>query len=424
MTVTIKLNKLFIRILWAALGLLICLLSANSIFSHFLVRNIADRRIALNLDALTSAAKRFPNSSRIQFRLAEAELDAAMANSGQISTAEKHAFRSVELSPWDYRSWRLLALVKDADGKIEEATDAIQMAAKLAPTNSETNWMLGNMWLRQGKQPEALRAFQVATRNRTDLLPAAFEIVWQAFGNDVATLDELVGEDADAGLAQAQFLAEQGQIDASIRVFRRVGAQAKLKSPVAQAFVTWLIQANRGQDAREVWLAALGNESHQENGVWNGSFEQNSPKDFGHFDWSLKASNYARIGFDRSVAHSGSRSLKLFFVGRDTTKLENEIQQLVILKANVHYRLECYALAKNLVTPEGPKISLVGPKGVLAVSQAVATDAPNWQHLVVDFNAPSEDVAAYVAITRIPKADYDEPTKGIIWFDDFKLTEQ
>ncbi|MBS1791861.1 MAG: hypothetical protein JST85_29415 [Acidobacteria bacterium] len=378
----------------------------------------------MNLEALTSAAKRFPNSSRVQFRLAEAELNAAMANAEQFSTAEQHALRTVGLSPWDYRSWRLLALTKDADGKIEEATDAIQMAAKLAPTNSDTNWMLANLLLRQGKKSEALRAFQVATRNRMDLLPAAFDIVWQAFGNDLTALDELVGGDAEAGLAQAQFLAEQGQVDASIRVFRRVDVQAKLKSQIAQAFVTGLIQANRGLDAREVWLDTVDRDAHEGNGIWNGGFEQNSPKDFGHFDWSLKASNYARIGFDRSVAHSGSRSLKLFFVGRDTTKLENEIQQLVVLRANARYRLECYALAKNLVTPEGPRISLMGPKGVLAVSQTVTADAANWQHLYIDFNAPPEDVAAYVAITRIPKADYDEPTKGIVWFDDFKLTEQ
>ena len=30
----------------------------------------------------------------------------------------------------------------------------------------------------------------------------------------------------------------------------------------------------------------------------------------------------------------------------------------------------------------------------------------------------------YVSIVRLPRYGYDEPTRGTIWFDDFKLTEQ
>lgn len=423
-TLTIRLNNLFVRIGWAVLGSLICLIFAKAIFSHFLVRNIADRRIAFTTVVLDTAARRFSNSSRVQYRLAEAELEADGNEPDKFLNAHEHALRSVSLSPWNYKNWQVLALAKDASGKIDEVAETLQVAVRLAPNNSDLNWMLANLLLRQGKQPEAMRAFQVATRNRADLLAAAFDVVWQASGNDVTALDELVSGDATAKLAQAQFLAEQGQVDAAIHVFRGIDAQAKLKSQIAQAFITWLIQSNRGHEARKLWLATIGEEASNGNGIWNGGFEQVAPKDFGHFDWTLKASNFARIGFDRSVAHSGTRSLKLFFAGRSSTKLENEIQQLVVLKANTRYRLECYALAKNLMTSQGPRIALVGQKGVLAVSDVVVADTPSWQHLVVDLIAPSENVTAYIAITRIPTADYDGPTKGIVWFDDFKLTEQ
>lgn len=424
MTVTIKLNNFFARIILAVLGLLICIISAGSIFSHFLIRNVADRRIAISLDVLNTAATRFPNSPRAQFRLAEAEIEAAIADSGKLLAAQEHALRTVNLSPWDYRNWRLLALAKDTDGKAEEAMNMIQIARKLAPNHSEVNWMLANYLLRQNRQSEALKAFQAATITRSDLLPTALDLIWQASGNDLAALNSLVNGDANAKLIQAQFLSEQRQIDSAINVFRSVDARTKLNSPTAPAFITWLIQTNRSQDARQLWLDVVGEKATESGGIWNGSFEQSSPKDFGHFDWAIKASNYARIGFDRSVAHGGLRSLKLLFVGRDTTKLENEIQQLVVLKANVRYRLECFAKAGNLVTPEGPRIALLGQKGIMAVSDPVVTGSNGWQHLVVDFTAPPENLTAHVSIVRIPQRDYDEPTKGAVWFDDFKLTEQ
>ncbi len=424
MTVTIKLNNLLIRIIWAGLSLLICLASASAIFSHFLIRNIADRRIVLAPDALSPAAKRFPGSSRVQFRFAEAEVEAATVDPEKFPAAQERTKIATDLSPWNYRYWRLLALAKDAEGKTGEAADAIKVAAKLAPFNSDVNWLLANIWLREGKQAEALKAFQVATRTNKDLLPMAFDVVWQAFGNDVSALDSLVNGDSAAKLAQAQFLIEQGQVDSAIHVFRNTDAETKLKSPSASAFITWLIQSNRSHDARQLWLDVVGKDAASEKGIWNSGFEQTAPRDFGHFDWTLKASNYARIGIDRSVHRTGSKSLKLSFVGRDTTKLENEVQQLVVLKANTRYRLECFALVANLVTPEGPRIALVGQRGIWAVSEPVAADAANWQRLVIDLAPLSESVVANVAIVRIPKADYDDPTKGTVWFDDFKLTEQ
>ncbi len=424
MTVIIKLNNLFTRTLLAVLVLLICLIFANSIFSHFLIRNIADRRIALNLEVLSAAAKRFPTSARVQFRLAEAEVETAANDSEKLRTAEQHVQQAVNLSPWDYKSWRLLALSKDADGNIEEAVRTIQIARTLAPNHSEVNWMLANLLLRQGRQSEALNAFQAATATRSDLLPAALDLIWLASGNDLAALNTLVNGDANAKLVEAQFLAEQSQTDAAISVFAGVDVVTKLSSPSAPAFISWLIQSNRGLEARHLWLGVADEKGVEGNSVWNGGFEQSAPKDFGHFDWTIKPSNYARIGFDRSVAHSGLRSLKLLFVGRDTTKLENEIQQLVALKANARYRLECFAKAGNLVTPEGPRIALLNQKGALAVSEPIVADSTDWQHLVIDFTAPPENIMAYVSIVRVPKKDYDEPTKGAVWFDDFKLTEQ
>jgi len=200
-----------------------------------------------------------------------------------------------------------------------------------------------------------------------------------------------------------------------------------VSSPSAAAFISALLKVDT-QTARALWLetvkAATGLTTADEL-IWNGGFEplpDDSLKQFNHFDWAISPSDYARIGFDRGVVHIGVRSLRVSFAGRDTTRLEGEIKQLVALRPGVRYRLECYAKAQNLVTPEGPRLALLTSNGVIAVSEPVIAESSEWQNLAVTFTAPPE-MATFVTVVRRPRFSYDAPTRGTIWFDDFKLTE-
>ena len=47
------------------------------VISNFIIRGVADRRLALPREWLLAAAERFPNSARINFQLADAEISEA-----------------------------------------------------------------------------------------------------------------------------------------------------------------------------------------------------------------------------------------------------------------------------------------------------------------------------------------------------------
>jgi len=377
-------------------------------------------------DALTTAAIRQPESGRILLRLAALEIEESASDPQRLSNAQEMALKAVSLSPWDYRNWQALGLAQDSDGKLEEATLAMRIASKLAPNNSKVNWMLANLLIRQNDPAEALQAFRTATRYSNELLPLAMDVVWQAFNNDLGVLNSLVSGEASSQMMMAQFLLEQYQLDDAIKVYQGIHVEARLNSQIAASFLGQLIKSGRSRDARRLWLELVtaSNRSVIQDGmIWNGGFETNAPKNLGHFDWVLRPSDYARIGFDRNVFRSGQKSLRLNFAGRDTTRLIGDIQQLVILNANKKYRLECFAKSANLVTPEGPRIALQSEKGIMAISEPVAAGTTDWQHLVVEFTAPADSVTAQVSIIKIPRFEYEEPTKGSVWFDDFKLTE-
>src|SRR5262249_31090018 len=206
---------------------------------------------------------------------------------------------------------------------------------------------------------------------------------------------------------------------------------ARLSAPESGGVVSVLIAAGRYDVAHDLWLSMLEseNETNRRPVMWNGGFELETPRGFGHFDWSLNKSEYAEASIDTRVAHEGSHSLKIQFYGRDTTALDNEFRELVRVSPGQKYRVECWALPVNVVTPEGPKIVVADvTKGTwLGASEPLPSGTTDWQRVSFEFTAPepnaSGSAAVYVSVKRKPRFVYDEPTKGAIWLDDFSMTE-
>jgi hypothetical protein len=185
------------------------------------------------------------------------------------------------------------------------------------------------------------------------------------------------------------------------------------------------IGADHTAIAHELWLSMVSDAGTPGSLIYNGSFEADILKNFSQFDWTFGRSEYARLSIDRAVAHSGTRSLKIEFVGRDTTTLGDEIRQLVMVRPGARYRIECYIKSDQLVTPEGPRV-VVSDKSSnwIAASEPVAAGSSDWKLVSFEFAVPDKAPAAaavYVSVKRKPKYAYDDPTKGTVWLDDFKL---
>lgn len=421
MLITIKLHNLIGRLALTLVAVAVVVVCVGVIYFHFLVRALADPRTAFNQHALTVAAQQLPNSARINLRLAET----ATANAD--ATAPQHATHAVNLAPWSYQAWRTLAVAQETSGD-ESAEQSLRTAARLAPNHAEVNWQLANLLLRRGQLDAALPPFRVAVASNNELRSVVYDLLWQASSGDLNTLKATAGNDAEAQLTLAQFLTEQARAADAINVFRAVAPRARLASTRTAGFITSLVNAGQYETARALWLEVIGahlNVATPTNEpVWNGGYELDPLPGLNHFDWTISPSEYARIGLDRGAAHSGERALKITFIGRDTTRLDGEVKQLIALRPGASYRLEGYARAADLITSEGPRLALLKQNEVIAASAPVVAGTTDWQLLTVDFTAPADNAAKYVAIVRKPRFSYDEPMRGVVWFDDFKLTEQ
>jgi len=193
-----------------------------------------------------------------------------------------------------------------------------------------------------------------------------------------------------------------------------------------------LIDAGSAYAAKQLWTDLRSTPPAKREALfWNGDFEYRSPLDESIqpetrslFDWHLGPSSYARIGVDNISNGAGSQSLRLSFLGRDTTTLRNEIRQLVPLKHGSRYRIDVAFLTKNLQSPLGPRVAVVSDTRVIAQSEPIPNGTSNtWRYLNFEFIAPSDNERKYISIIRQPSFSYDDPTSGTVWFDDFQLTE-
>ncbi|HEX5083188.1 MAG TPA: hypothetical protein VFY40_14175 [Blastocatellia bacterium] len=410
------------------------------IASDFVVRGIADRRMSWPLEWLAAVAERFPNSARINFRLARAEIMNVAGDANFDDVAERHAWQAVNLSPWNYQARSALATAQELNGKQAEAEKTLREAVKLAPNNGQLNWAFANLLMRRGKLGESIGPLRIAARSRNDLLPNAIDTLWRSSNGSLDALRSFAGDDAEILLAVVKFLTIQKMFAEASAVFNSIDQQQKAHSPRSAELVNALMRAGQFDLARTTWIELMNavrlddtsnvqTEIPPENPqaatlIWNGGFEMDEVKGLNQFDWALRPNRFAWVAIDRSVARTGGRSLKVAFSGLDTTRLRDQVQQTLVLRPGASYQLECYAKAQELVTPEGPRIAVIGQDSLLGASAPVIADSDDWQKLAVNFVTPANQGVVILAVVRIPKFSYDDPTRGTIWFDDFTLIER
>ncbi|HEY6329009.1 MAG TPA: carbohydrate binding domain-containing protein [Blastocatellia bacterium] len=413
--------------------------------STFVVGSLSDRRVDVEPEVMARAAAFFPKSASMQWRLADAEL---AADDADLSDAENHARLAVELSPNRFEYRLTLAAAQEALGDRDAAESSLRSATLLAPHDASVRWQLANLLFRKGDLAASLEQFKMVCDADPTLLPSALNLLWNPNTNDTDSLDVVVPKDSASQLLFARFLADQGRSREAARVFLAVDPAIRLTSPETRIFIDLLVSDGAPELARSVWANTGGIDTNDLPVVWNGGFETvSSPRPY-RFDWVFRDTKYARIGIDDHIAHSGNRSLKVEFARIDTTRLNGEIAQTVVLKPATTYHLSFYAKTDGFVSPAGPRVSLgISDSKWQILTDPIQSGSHDWTLVSADFTTPlaspagaattmppptpvaatapperEQSLAAVLSIVREPAFSYDDPTSGTVWFDDFSIT--
>lgn len=423
MSLTIHIQPIAVRIVAATILLSVCALLVYGAVTNFTISVLTDERATVNHATLVEAVAIFPESARLRTRLA------ASANAERdFATADTQAARALELAPRNYSFRLLMAGIKESRGEVTAAEEQLHEAVRLAPHKSEPHWQLANLLLRVGRLNAAVAEFRAAAAMNPRLLPVTLNILWRVTNQNLEAVDSVTAGDSKSRMAFAAFLLKQSRPLDAARIFRNVDYGARHALVESREFIKAMADVDT-QLARELWIDLVSGSSDERPLIWNGGFEIEGTKEYSQYDWLLDRSEYARIRVMANVAHSGSRALRIEFLGREMTRLTSEIRQIVALRPGGRYRLTCYAKSENLLTSEAPRLAVTtkGAPAWIAQSEPLVALQTGWQQLAVEFTAPmlaaGSQPAFDVAVRRKPKFSYDEPTSGVVWFDDFALVE-
>jgi hypothetical protein len=425
-----SLNGLKSKALTIVLSLVACVVLTYAALTNVVANILTDQRASVSKELLAAGIVYAPNSALLNARLAEAEM---AEEDRDISSIESHVKRAVNISPWDYRQRLLLATVKEAAGDREAAKESLQEAVALAPNYTEVHWRLANLLLREGRLAKSVDEFRFAASSNESLLPGTLDLLGRVSGGNITVLRAVTPADPKSQLLLAQFLLKQSQFPEAITIFSGIDRNSLNDFPESTAFIDALISKGRLEEARGLWVGLTSGAYAQPGrplpNIWNGGFESDISKNLPQFDWKLTRNEYAVPSIDSSVARSGGRSLRIDFTGRDTTRLDGQVTQTLVLRPGLHYRLQCYARTERLDSPEGPRVVVIDLTSAteIASSDPIASGSREWHSITLDFTpdfTPTPATRAVVVkIKRVPKFAYDNPTRGTIWLDDFALDE-
>lgn len=440
MRIAFGLNRSGLRAALVGLAMTGFLLFAYASIKGFALDVAADPNTEVRGETLELAAAYFPDSAKLQARIA-----ARLIERGAISSetpdevadrAVRAATRAVLLAPSQHENWLLLAAARELQGELREAEAALVESLKRAPNDINVHWRFANLLLRENKLERALEEFRAAQTEEASRWSAAWELVWRASGERPEALFSITNNHpkaklakaklAKAKLALARFLIGKERVDAALGILKAIGAQEMREMPEeCSRLIDELLASRRVEAASELWREAVGVDVDLAGFIWNGGFETPIRSGFAQFDWRLKDSEYARIGISPQ-ARTGEHALRLLYLGRETTKLADEIQRVIVVRPGTRYRMECFARAENLSALAGPQIVATHPDSgaTIASTSAVEPGEADWQPLVMEFNVPPDLHALMISVRQTPQFSYVDPTRGTILFDDFVLTRR
>jgi tetratricopeptide (TPR) repeat protein len=336
--------------------------------------------------------------------------------------------QAVALDPYSSEALLDLAIAYDGEGDSKKARETFQAAKRVYPLSSDVRWNYGNFLLRQGEQAEAFREIRRAVELDPKRASEAFSVALRVEPDANILLDQSVPASSAVYLPILRSLSAAGDLDTARLVWNRlVGLNQKVPIGEVVPYFEEFFHQRRGTEAAELWPQAVSIMQNpppadpEGSLIWDGGFESGYMG--GGFAWRfVPMSRDVQISFDRSERHSGERSLRILFNGRENINFEDGCHG-ILPQPGQRYLLSGWIRTQSLTSSEGVRLQLF----VLTptANQSAQTDevhgTQGWKQVQLLWTAPPSASYATVCVKRMMSDQPGADIQGAAWIDDVSL---
>jgi hypothetical protein len=348
-------------------------------------------------------------------------------DNGDLNKAIEYLSRASALDPRSATYLMSLGGAYETADQPAKARQSYLAALEDYPLSAEAHWRYGSFLLRQGDTNQAFREIHTAVIGDRALIPLAVSRVWLETHDVQSLLTAVLPSDIETyEQAMEWFCNTEKEPDPALVVWKRmIGLHETLPIESAFPLVEVLLHANRGDDARQVWIEALiasGNRNEVQAGgslVFNGGFEFDPVN--GGLDWHVDPTRGVTFNYDASAPHSGRRALRLQFGGAQNINFQ-AVWQDVPVETGRRYRFEGFLRTSSITTDSGVRFEIMFPGTSQApiILDNLTEDHP-WTLQTAEFTPAADVHVARIMLYRPPSQRLNNKLAGTAWVDDVSI---
>jgi len=335
--------------------------------------------------------------------------------------AEAHYRRAVSLNPSFAYGWFDLAAVYRFRGDFESEQEALENALEADPRNPEVAWYAANFFLARGETDRAHPLIRAVLWSDEQKLQPALALCWRATHDARRIASEALPQSDRYYSAFIDYVLREHEPAAADTVWgvwmeSGIATDAKL----ALRYIDHLISQNQITAARRAWgeLSQLASDltkrSQPGNLIVNGGFEWEILG--GGFEWRYQRTPLAQLEIDSSTFRSGSRSLKIDFVGDSGDDIG--LSQLIAVEPDTRYAFSALVRTEEIRSIGRPRFAIhdAASGNLLFFSEELSGTLP-WTERGGVFTTGPHTALVSLRLVR----DGRSLIRGRAWIDDLTL---
>lgn len=226
-----------------------------------------------------------------------------------------------------------------------------------------------------------------------------------------------LAEDRRATQAYLRYWMALASYDNAAQVWDWTLARSFADGRLARDYVNFVFGAGQYQKAAEAWARYLGDHRNgylESDWLYNGDFE--SEPDGPALDWRLEGlTDKVEVARDPTVAHTGSYSLRVHFLGKDNVNFGQTFENTFVKPGS--YRFEAFIRTEGITTDEGIGFELSSDARGLDVRTEKLAGTHDWQKISQTIVVPGDSHLLAVRVIRQPSLKFDSLIQGTAWID-------